>query len=738
MGLKQSIVIVNEFTTPLPGSGGSRGGTPGEYITRYMARELATESLAPIRRHRTDDFIMRYMARESATEAIDLPTRQALKAEMSQAQGSGGVSFGYGDVSLSHDQLMAASRDVQGLFEDGHTVMKTVISFDHDYLRQHRLVPDDFEVHGRGDYRGHLDQMKLRSAVMSGLDRMGRSQYDELRYVGVIQVDTEHVHCHLAMVDAGEGTLMADGTQRGKIDSKPKALLRRGIDAWLDDHQHVAHLSSAVGYERRNVTTFIKRWAHQQMLRESLPQFLLATLPQDRRLWRSSTNHEAMRKPNLIVHELVSEVLARPGSPMVVAMEQVNAYADHRRANEDLSTKEWRRLIDDGRNQIVERGVNGIYSMLRQLPEDALTVRTAMLDVMGMDYEQLAARARESEDDDPDLVGFGFRLRSYSSRLNDHDDKREEYRIKVRQWEATDADGLAPLPSYALYDFYLEEEEYHARCAAKYRHFLSFTPPSTTWYDEWDPVAEYGEKMMSLESMRRDDSLRKTKDPDTAERVGLEIYGQRGGHLVSLGDEASLASLDTRISKMREEYGRRLSDYEMRLASQGLVLIVVRDEDTDIDVPSIEPGAEFPFQEVKGLDLHHMRYDFSRDVAVGTQATASFKEWARRRSESLQRAVEYLEFSGQSLSVEDLPIGDVQAMVALANDLEPEFDGLAVLPSQVAKLTLEKELLRRSATVRLDQSLHHEMVSSVDRAVLEPAPDGLGFEPDGVTDVQQS
>ena len=80
MGLKQSIVIVNEFTTPLPGSGGSRGGTPGEYITRYMARELATESLAPIRRHRTDDFIMRYMARESATEAIDLPTRQALKA----------------------------------------------------------------------------------------------------------------------------------------------------------------------------------------------------------------------------------------------------------------------------------------------------------------------------------------------------------------------------------------------------------------------------------------------------------------------------------------------------------------------------------------------------------------------------------------------------------------------------------------------------------------------------------
>ena len=65
MSLKQSIVVVNEFSVPTPGGGkhgGSRGGTPGAYVMRYMARKGATEPVTPIRRRDTEDFILRYMA----------------------------------------------------------------------------------------------------------------------------------------------------------------------------------------------------------------------------------------------------------------------------------------------------------------------------------------------------------------------------------------------------------------------------------------------------------------------------------------------------------------------------------------------------------------------------------------------------------------------------------------------------------------------------------------------------
>ena len=53
---------------------------------------------------------------------------------------------------------------------DSHTVLKTVISFDQGYLKEKGIVAPDFEVKERGDYRGHIDQMKLRLAVMAGLD----------------------------------------------------------------------------------------------------------------------------------------------------------------------------------------------------------------------------------------------------------------------------------------------------------------------------------------------------------------------------------------------------------------------------------------------------------------------------------------------------------------------------------------------------------------------------------------
>lgn len=726
MSLKQSIVIVNQYTVKSPSTGkASRGATPGAYVTRYMARPNATESLAPIRRHNMDDFIVRYMARDSATEKAS--SRPEIKQRMKKSQGRGGVSFGYGQVSLSHDQLMSASADIQRLFNDGHTVMNTVLSFDQEYLREHGIIPQDFVCEKKGDYRGQIDQMKLRMAVMHGLTRMEGGFYDDLRYVGVIQVDTEHVHCHLSMVDAGRGTVTPDGTQRGKIPQPALAMARRGMDAWLDEKQTVKHMSSAVGYERRNVATFIKRWAHQQMLRESLPQFLVACLPEDKRLWRYSTNHAAMKKPNKIVKQLVEEVLARPESPLPHAMEQVTVYANHRRDAEGLNQGQWRQLVNTGKEQIIERGVNSVYGLLRALPEDVLQVRTPMLDVMGMDYESLAVRgagkgSKESSEED-DLLGFGFRLRSYSSRLEHHREKRRDYHEAAAVWERADAAGVASASSRVLYDFYQEEEEYHGRCAAKYQKFLNFAGADQgQWYTKWSEVAEYGERLLSLESLRKDDSLRKMKDGEMAEKLGLEIYGQSGGRLLTLKDAkgktltAGLEVLDTRIATMRGNYQSRIADLRVDLAGAGLKLEITEDpEKKAVDTGVISAGAEYPFEDVKGLDLHQMRYDFVSDVEVGLKVRSKFVQWARSRAEHLKKAVSYLKFTRQKAAMEVLPTEDIAAMNVLADALVAQ-GPTVVLPSEVAALKRDKQILRRSKTVRLGSDLVNEVFAQVDES----------------------
>ena len=735
MGLKQSVVIVNEFSVPLPGGKGSRGGTPGDYVTRYMAREQATESLAPIQRLRTDDFILRYMARESAVERAGT-SRVEAKTTMRQAQGDGGVAFGYGSVSLSDEQLRAASRDIQKHFESGKTVLKTVLSFDEEYLKRHRIVGEDFHCEGRGDYRGHIDQMKLRMAIMHGLERMssGTSGFDDLRYVGVIQVDTEHVHCHLAMVDAGHGHLAKDGTQRGKLLDRHKSRLRRGVDAWLDEKQAVAHLSSAVGYERRNVTTFIKRWAHERMRSEALPQFLLACLPADRSLWRAGTNDLRMRKANRLVSELVAEQLERPGSPLPAAMERVVEYANQRREAEGLRTDAWQRLVDAGRNQITERAVNGVYQMLRALPEEELRVRTPMLEVMGMDYAEMAALAAERQQQhgssEDDVVSFGFRLRSYASRLQHHKSKASAYRDLARQWERAEKAEVAVEDSRPLYDFYRYEEDWHRRVMSKYQHFLPFVGDASQWYAQQQEVAAYGQRLLSLMALRQDASLQRMKDADQAEEMGREIYGQPGGRHLTAG-KAGRAVLDARIETMKQVYDERLQELRTDLADSGLVLVAgpadqrsaVAGGDPEVSTQlSIETGTVHPFDEVKALDLHHLGYDFVADVEIGERARREFTAAAAERRRLLLAAMEYLDQSGQSEAIADLPVDDIAAMTRLSRELVPVEDGSTrpVLRSRIAALREEQEQaarMRRSKASSLDAGLVVRVQQRVDAAV---------------------
>lgn len=739
MGLRQSIVVVNQYSVPQPDGGGSRGSTPGSYVTRYMARAQATESLAPIRRLRAEDFITRYMARESAVERTGA-SRHEVKTAMKQAQGEGGVAFGYGSVSLSDEQLKTASRDIQRHFENGKTVLKTVLSFDEAYLKQRGIVEQDFHCAHRGDYRGHIDQMKLRMAIMHGLDRMssGSGGFDDLRYVGVIQVDTEHVHCHLAMVDAGPGRLAKDGTQRGKLLDKHKSRLRRGVDAWLDEKQTMAHLSSAVGYERRNVITFVKRWAHDRIKEESLPQFLLACLPEDRSLWRAGSRDRRMRKANELVGELVQEQLARPGSPLPAALERIADYANERLEREHLSTDEWQRLVAQGRSRIEERAVNGVYQMLRALPESELRVRTPMLEVMGMDYAQAALLSARGggTDDQEDLASFGFRLRSYSSRLRHHAEKADSNSDLRRQWERADDAGVADEDSRPLHDFYSFEEDYHRRLTSKYRHFLPFIGDGGQWADRQHDAAEYGRRLLALQALRADQSLRRMKDPIEAERLGREVYGQPGGRLMTDG-ASGRAALDARIGAMTRVYEERLDGLRADLAGAGLVLRL-GSGGTPGDAMEIRPGSAHPFDEVKALDLHHLRYDFAADVEIGPNAARTFLRASALRRRLLVASMDYLDGTGQSEAIADLPVDDVGRMTRMAEELTSDRPaagpgGRFILRSRIAELRAERAKdggSARSDTVTLDAGLALRVQAEIDRAVGQA--DRVG-QPDEIT-----
>lgn len=690
MGLKQSIVVKNQFTVKTGDSGGRRGTTPGRYVTRYMARKGATEPIAPIRQSRTDDFIQKYMARESATEALRNPIEVQRKAE--DVVKFGGVAFGYGQVALSDEELIDASNDIQRCFDEGKTVLKTVISFDEDYLRENDIIDSNFVFQKAGDYRGHIDQLKLRRAIMSGLERMGRS-YDDLQYIGVIQVDTGHVHCHLAMVDKGVGKLVDNGEQKGKITQRAMNQFRRGVDLELDNQKTIQYMASHFQAEKRNVKSFVKKMSYIAIDEHGLGQLMLAALPDNSNLWRADSNDKRMIKANRLAREFVRNIFNKDESGYREAQAGVLAYVNKRAEREDLSDKEQQYLIGRGYKQIEDKAINSVYETLRQYRDNDFKVHTRMLDIAVSDLDQLA-----SQRDDP-LAQFGYRLRSYSSRRKHHMEEKHKYKKLVSELESkSDRNEVAD----AFLEFYRHEMLYNAQLQAKYQTFLSFLPKRNEFEQDVRDLIDYEKRMIDLERMINDKSMRRMK-PENAENFGYSTYGQHGGKYVAL---KNTSILEARLDVMRETLKKHESDLNDKLFDAGFKLV------RDVDKFSLVPDLPYKFDDVKALDLHHLGYDFLYDADVSVTNVAKFVLMAKERSMLYDKVEYYLKNTEQEEALSQFDGEDIRLMAEYA-------DKLALNPVVKSEVAESGELEVAHDTISLERDLESELLNIIHNVMTE-------------------
>lgn len=685
MGAKQDIVIVNEYTVKnSTKKGGSRGGTPGDYVLRYMAREDAIEQCTPVKLYTTDNYITRYMAREEATET--LLTADEIRSGTKDMDGIGGVAFGYGSHSLSHEEVLEASRDIQRNFDAGKTVMKTVISFDQEYLKRMGLVDEEFEVKKKGDYRGNVDQMKLRFAIMNGLKKMSKS-YDDLQYVGVIQVDTKHVHCHLAMVDRGKGTLAEDGTQKGKISERNKKILRRGIDMYLDEKQPIRMMSSDITQDRRNLRCLIKKRSYQAFNEYGTPQFLLACLPENRNMWRANSNAKAMKKPNQIVRQYVKEILKQPDSGYKELLQNIDRYAAYRREREQLSSIETKKIIQKGKERVIVDCMNSVYSSLKQIPKNELSIETPMLKIAGASIEENRSLAGNDS-----RYEFTYKLRSYSNRLEHHKKEMNKYRSLAETYEKTENRSK---DSIALYQFFKMEEEYNEKLMSKYQHFLSFIPPEEEYEEEFKKLMEYKKKLKAMQDMCNDSSLKKMTQKN-AEDYGQRVYNMHGGRYAVIAPEI----LERRQEQMQTSYEQKKKQFENKLSEYGMSL----------KNDAVHPTPKYDFATVKALDIHHLGYDFHRNIPVSEKNIERFIEQTNKRYESFQKAREYLERSGQKDTVFQLPQKDIEVMKQISTSLEKK-------RIVVSKISEELKETKRSKTVEIKEQYTRDLELSIQAAI---------------------
>lgn len=715
LSLKRDIIIKNRFSVSRFGQG-TRGNTPGAFVLRYMARDDATETVTPVIKYNIDTFITRYIARDHATEqAQDL---NDLHNRFYDAQGLAGRGFGkagrsdLGNVSLSNEEIHKLSHEIQQSFDRGKTVLESVISFDGHYLQRNGLadksVKLDKQGHAtyKGAFRGKVDQMKLRMAIMNGLNRManrrykGKNRYDSLAYVGVIQVDTKQVHCHLALVDTGVGHMIYTKgfhEQKGEINDMDMMVLRRGIDEAVSKYQPVRQLSSSIMREKQDTRSYVRRYTQTAIQKSNFAQILLATLPKDKKLWQANSNSREMKQPNQILHFYVEQVLKSKNSGFQKATAHIQKYASIRQQRENLSNSDYQRLIDNGQERIYSSCMDSVYSLLKTVPQKDKTVHSRVLDGLSASIDALEILQRQKPRDP--AMDFSYHLRSYTHRLSKHRQKAVEFSHAQTDYLKKQQQGLTDPASLAVLRFYQVETEYHNKLMVKYQLMLPLISRRRRWQKMQSALKLQHDKLMQLQKMQDDAQFSQMSQED-AQKYGEDKYKSDRGGILSQNPDL----FDNLLKQDKQDYADHINDFREELAMDNRILVFNKKGEA-----VNKKQAPYKFEDVKGLDLQDMGDDF-QNLRVDKKYVDEFVKLTKRRVDAYNDMQNYAIKTRQPQLLLMADYDDIQNMKQTADNLQQNL----VLPQ---KQINNKQTAEFKYTVDADNKLTDEMQAQIEKTM---------------------
>lgn len=681
MGLKESIVVRSEYTIKNSSKkGGSRGGTPGNFVLQYMSREDATEITTPVTVD-GEPFSDRYRVRREITEKA--VSEYDMDRAFYKAQKRGGVAFNEHELSLSYKELVMSSKKIQDAFHDGKTVMKTIISFDEEYLRKYGIIPDDFKFRYRGDFKGNIDQMKLRYAISCGMERASED-YDDLHYVGTIQVDTEHIHCHLAMVDLGIGNITDDGTQRGKISAATKNKIRHGIDTALIDASEVHFMASNVRLDHANRRLNYDQFTYRNMKLYGAPQQIMTVLPDDRELWYAGSGKKEMEQADRLCHAYVEHMLLQGGSGFEDSIWTILQYADMRQKEENLDDEQKEDIIKNGREAVIKGGMNYVYEILRECPIADATPA-----------QNLAAQETLYPSFKNDLQDLVYRLRTYRERYNHHKIEADRFGRYIRDYEMERMNGSVSEDSYMLYNYFNVEKEYQSMLVGKYAHFVKADVPVDRMALEYAGLSRQARRIHFMTLLYENDAVREMGADDAEEygRKNYDVYGCR--YIVEAPEMFA-----ERIRKNKNKYIADYTEFQSRLDSMQLVLTL-----NDDGSPHIRYHSKYKFEDVRGLDLHELKSDFNKPLEMSDSVRNAYICMAEKRIRAYDTACDYLDGTGQSQMKDKFDSEDIELMRRTYKDMNA---GRLIEPVQHPS-----NKMKQRSTIMLDRNTHLQMCEAV-------------------------
>lgn len=219
----KNVVVMSQFNI-----NGSRGKDAGKFVSDYVSRDSATMT----------------------STAYVPPVGQR------PAQGDG-VAFTLDKSHLSRKEVLDEAEHIQDLHETGiRAIQQLVLSFDHTYLVDQNLIPEDTTIIKKGDYEGVVDDVRLRHAVRNGLQSMiDEEGYREGKMIACIQNDTRHLHVHAVVYeDAKEIARKRGREEKGVIKKSSFNRLTHDVDRHLTLTKTPHKVPNAKALTKQDVT----------------------------------------------------------------------------------------------------------------------------------------------------------------------------------------------------------------------------------------------------------------------------------------------------------------------------------------------------------------------------------------------------------------------------------------------------------------------------------------------------
>lgn len=242
-------MLVNQFTNK---NNSGHGKTPSNFVTDYMARNDATLTSYPVTNSDNtqsisfDDpnSVFQNQQQKLLTRKAHYSRKVVTKQSWENLTTLEGRGFNQNSLSLSKEGIQTTANDLQSAFDQGHTVLEMVASFDNQYLNNLGIE----QIKKPRDFHQDVDETKLRVAVRIGCMALAEDLgYVQPVFAGAIQLDRDHPHAHIAMAETSVFTnarKFQDGTEYGFLNKANKRSFIEAVDNSLTNLKDLEFMPS--------------------------------------------------------------------------------------------------------------------------------------------------------------------------------------------------------------------------------------------------------------------------------------------------------------------------------------------------------------------------------------------------------------------------------------------------------------------------------------------------------------